>query len=92
MERFLKFKENIELQDLRNSQTDNRVIVLRRSQLTDTIQVSVPKGMSSKQIKLAFGNLQVEKVYDEFPYPLDGTSYTKFLSIPLLKMVQLFSL
>jgi hypothetical protein len=88
MERFLKFKDGVTLEDLRKSQSDNRVIILRKSQATNTIQVKVPDGMSSKEIKHAFGRLQVRKVYNEFPYPTSYEGFPKFLVWPLVKFIR----
>ena len=55
MEKFLKFKEEIDLKKLQNSVSDHRVIVLRKSQTTGTIQVKVPEGMTNRNVKRVFG-------------------------------------
>ncbi|MDZ7263370.1 MAG: hypothetical protein ONB16_02215 [candidate division KSB1 bacterium] len=88
MERFLKFKDNVTLDDLIRSQSDNRIIILRKSQATDTIQIKAPDEMSAREIKHAFGALQVLKVYDEFPYPDNHEPLSKVLLLPLLRWLQ----
>ena len=70
MERFLRFKEDVNLDDLKRSQSDNRILILRKSQATNTIQIKVPEGMSSKEIKQAFRNFQISKIYNEFSSPM----------------------
>lgn len=87
MERFLKFKEEIDLIELQNSLSDPRVIVLRKSQATDTIQVRVPDGMSHSQIKQVFGPYEVKKVYNEFPYPISGDGFSKYFTRPVTKLI-----
>lgn len=87
MEKFLKFKDEIDLQELQNCVTDSRVVVLRKSQTTNTIQVRFPEGMSNKQIKCIFGPHEVEKVYNEFPYPIQQHSLEKFLVWPISRVL-----
>lgn len=72
MEKFIKFKSDVNLKDLSANLKDERIIVLRKSQTTDTVQVQVLKKLSTKEIKNAFDPYQVEKIYDEFPYPKKG--------------------
>lgn len=86
MERFLKFKDEINLTELQHAVIDPRIVVLRKSQITDTIQIRVPEGMSHKQIKRVFGAYEVKKVYNEFPYPVHTDSISKFLVWPLSKI------
>lgn len=91
MERFLKFKEDVTLEELVRLQSDSRIIILRRSQTTDTIQIKAPDGMSSREIKRAFGPLQVAKVYTEFPYPGSHEPFPKILVLPIWKWLQKIS-
>lgn len=91
MERFLRFKEDVNLEDLKRSQSDNRILILRKSRTTNTIQIKVPDGMSSKEIKQAFGNFQINKIYREFPYPSGPANIGRFLVLPLVRLFQKFS-
>lgn len=86
MERFLRFKEDVNLDDLKKSQSDNRILILRKSQTTNTIQIKVPDGMSSKEIKQAFRNFQISKIYNEFPYPIGSANVGRFLVLPLVRL------
>ncbi len=88
MERFLKFKEDVNLDDLKKSQSDNRILILRKSQTTNTVQIKVPEGMSSKEIKHAFGNLQIVRIYNEFPYPIGSASISRLFVLPLVRLFQ----
>ncbi len=88
MEKFLKFKKDVTLEELVRWQSDDRIIILRKSQATDTIQIKAPDGMSSREIKRAFGPLQVLKVYHEFPYPDRHEPFHKFLALPIWKLFQ----
>jgi len=88
MEKFLKFKQEINLEDLQRAQSDPQIIVLRKSKATNTIQIKVPEGMSSKKIKRAFGSYQVEKVYNEFPYPIKYDGLSKYFILPFVKLIQ----
>ena len=87
MEKFLKFKEEVNLEDLQRAQSDPEIIVLRKSQATNTVQIKVPKGMSSKKIKQAFGSYQVEKIYNEFPYPIKYDGLAKYFVLPFVKLI-----
>ncbi len=73
---------------LQRAQTNPQIIVLRKSQATNTIQIKVPEGMSAKQIKQAFGSFQVEKIYDEFPYPLGKQGWVKYIIGPFVRLIQ----
>lgn len=84
MEKFIKFKEEVNLKDLSENLKDERIIVLRKSQTTDTVQVQVLQKLSTKEIKHAFDPYQVEKIYNEFPYPL------KSGKMPFSKLKKLF--
>lgn len=88
MEKFLKFKGDVDLADLQKAQSNPQIIVLRKSQATNTIQIKVPEGMSTKKIKQAFGSYQVEKVYNEFPYPIKYDGISKYLILPFVKLIQ----
>lgn len=88
MEKFLKFKEEVDLQDLQRAQSNSQIIVLRKSQTTNTVQIKVPEGMSTKKIKQAFGSYQVEKVYNEFPYPIKYDGLSKYFVLPFVKLIQ----
>jgi hypothetical protein len=88
MERFLKFKEDVDLADLQRAQSDPHIIVLRKSQATNTVQIKVPEGMSAKKIKQAFGSFQVEKIYNEFPYPIKYDGLSKYFILPFVKLFQ----
>ena len=88
MEKFLKFREDVNLEDLQKAQSDPRIIVLRKSQATNTIQIKVPDGMSSKKIKQAFGSYHIDKIYSEFPYPIKYDGIAKYLTLPFIKLMQ----
>jgi len=88
MERFLKFREDVNLRDLQNVQSDPSIIILRKSQTTNTVQVKVPEGMSSKRIKQAFGSYQIEKIYSEFPYPTRHDGLSKYFVLPFVKLMR----
>jgi len=88
MEKFIKFKKEVSVAELEKAQTDNRIIVLRKSQTTDTIQIQVPKGMTSKEIKKAFGKFEVTKVYSEFPYPIQYEGLSRYFVLPFIKLIQ----
>lgn len=88
MEKFLKFKEDVNLQDLQRAQSNPQIIVLRKSQTTKTVQIKVPEGMSTKKIKHAFGSYHVEKVYNEFPYPIKYDGLSKYFVLPFVKLFQ----
>jgi len=85
MERFLKFKEDVNLEDLQKAQSDPQIIILRKSQATNTIQIKVPDGMSSKKIKRAFGSYQIDKIYSEFPYPTKYDGLSRYLVLPIVR-------
>ena len=86
MEKFLRFKEDVDIKELQQSVSDPRIVVLRKSQTTDTIQIRVPEGMSNKEIKKVFGNYEIKKVYNEFPYPISSERFSKFLIWPIIKV------
>ena len=87
MEKFVKLKEDINLHTLAEQINDDRIIILRKSQTTGTIQVKVLGKMSSRQLRAVFQPYTVEKIFDEFPYPVSGDG---FLGMPLLKIKRLF--
>lgn len=91
MEKFVKFKEEVNLEDLQRAQSEPQIIVLRKSQTTNTVQIKVPEGMSSKKIKHAFGSYQVEKVYNEFPYPIKYDGLAKYFILPFVRFFQKIS-
>ncbi len=91
MEKFIKFKEEVDLAALQRAQSDPHIIVLRKSQATDTIQIKVPDGMSTKRIRHAFGSYHVEKVYNEFPYPIKYPGLAKFFISPVMKLIHKLS-
>ena len=86
MEKFLKFKDEIDLSELQQSIIDPRIVVLRKSQTTDTVQIRVPEGMSNKEIKKIFDNYEIKKIYNEFPYPISSERFSKFLIWPIIKV------
>lgn len=87
MERFLKFKEDVTSKTVSENLSDDRIIVLRKSLTTGTIQIQVLQKMSDKEIKNAFEPLIVTKVYNEFPYPLKRG---KFFGLPKISLKNLF--
>lgn len=87
MEKFIRFREEIDMAALQRAQTNPQIIVLRKSQATNTIQIKVPEGMSAKQIKQAFGSFHVEKIYDEFPYPVGRSSWARYIIDPFLRLI-----
>ena len=88
MERFLKFKEDVSLKVLSESLSDERIIILRESKTTDTVQIQLLEKMSPKQIKNAFKPYTVTRIYNEFPYPIAGDS---LLGLPLVRLKKLFA-
>ena len=88
MERFLKFKDNVSLETLSEKLTDERIIILRESKITGTIQVQILEKMTTKEIKEAFRPYTITKIYNEFPYPIAGEG---LLGIPFIKLKKLFA-
>ena len=88
MERFLKFKEDVNLKALTEKFRDERIIILRESKTTETIQVQILNKMTNKEIRQAFKPLTVTKVYKEFPYPIAGDG---FLGLPFVKLKNMFA-
>jgi hypothetical protein len=88
MEKFIKLKEDVSLRSLADEISSDRIIVLRESKTTGTIQVKLVKKMSSKKIREAFQPYTVVKIFDEFPYPVadDG-----FIDVQLTKLKRLFA-
>ena len=72
MEKFIKFKENVNIKMLSKDVSDDRIIILRESKTTGTIQVKILGKMSTHQIKKAFKPYKIIKIYDEFPYHSTG--------------------
>lgn len=87
MERFLKFKRDVDLATLQNAVTDPRIVVLRKSQTTDTIQIRIPEGMSNRELKKIFDPFEIEKIYNEFPYPIQETGITRFIPWPISRLI-----
>jgi len=83
MERFLKFNEEIDLKELQDSVSDQGVIVLRKSQTTDTIRARVPQGRENRELKRVFGPYHAQRVYNEFPYPIRTEGLSKYIFWPL---------
>ncbi len=75
MQKFLKFKKDVDLQELKQVLSDQRIILLRESQTTETIQIKLLGRLNEKEIRKAFHPFQIEKIYSEFPYPLKHKSY-----------------
>lgn len=88
MEKFLKFKGDVSLRSVSENLKDERIIVLRKSQTTGTIQIQILENMTNKQIKHAFSPLVISKIYNEFPYPLKGD---KFFGLPKISLKNLFA-
>ncbi len=89
MERFIRIKEDVSLKALSNILSDERIIILRRSQATDTIQIQILENLSSKSIREAFRPYTVEKIYTEFPYPLKSGSLIQTTLSELKKIIHL---
>ena len=51
MERFLKFKEDVSLSSLSENVNDNRIIILRESKTTGTVQVQILEKMTEYQAR-----------------------------------------
>ena len=68
MEKFIKFKENVNIKELEKLLSDERILLLRESKLTGTIQIKILSDISSKQIKKAFNPYKIKRIYNEFPY------------------------
>jgi len=86
MERFLKFEEDISLEDLQKAQSDSDIIILRKSHTTNTVQIKVPEGMSSKKIKQAFRDYHIQKIYSDFPYPTKHEGLSKYFVLPFIRL------
>ncbi|NOZ61978.1 MAG: hypothetical protein GXO74_09890 [Calditrichaeota bacterium] len=87
MERFLRFKNEVDLSTLQQAVQNPGIVVLRKSQITDTIQVRVPEGMSNKELKKLFGPFEITKVYNEFPYPIQESGFSRFLPWPISRLL-----
>ncbi len=74
MERFIKFKDHVSVKDLAKVLKDDRIIILRCSQMTETVQVQILDHLSNKEIQKAFLPYEIEKIYSEYPYPLRSRS------------------
>jgi len=70
MEKFIKFQNPVTIKQLQRSLSDPRIILLRKSQTTNTIQIRVLKDMSNREIINAFSPHRIKKIFNEFPYPL----------------------
>ncbi|MBD3288853.1 hypothetical protein GF337_08635 [candidate division KSB1 bacterium] len=88
MERFIKFKDDIDLRIVSENLNDDRIIVLRKSQTTNTIQIKILDNLTNKQIKHAFSPLVILKIHKEFPYPLKGD---KFFGLSKISLKNLFA-
>jgi len=88
MERFIKIKENVSLQALSKNLTDNRIIILRESRTTHTIQIQILEKLSTKSIREAFRPFTVEKIYHEFPYPIRSESFIHSTISGLKRMIR----
>ena len=75
MEKFIKFKEAVSIKDLYNSLTDPRIILLRESQTTSTIQIQVLNDINNREIEKAFLPYRIKKIFNEFPYPLKSNGF-----------------
>ena len=87
MEKFLKFKHEVDLAALQQAVEDPRIVVLRRSQITDTVQIRVPDDISIKELKKLFAPFEITKVYNEFPYPIQETGFSRFLPWPISRFL-----
>lgn len=67
MDKFVKFRDSVEVDELARTVRDDRVFVLRKSRLTGTVKVRVVDHVSNRELKKAFEPYVVEKVYDELP-------------------------
>ncbi len=67
MDKFVKLRDSVDIDDLVRTVKDDRVFVLRRSRLTGTVKVRVVEHVSNRELKKAFAPYVVEKVYDELP-------------------------
>ncbi|NOZ60888.1 MAG: hypothetical protein GXO74_04330 [Calditrichaeota bacterium] len=71
MEKFIKFKDHVTVKDLVKVIKDDRIIILRFSQMTETVQVQILARLSDREIQQAFLPFEIEKIYHEYhPYPL----------------------
>ncbi len=86
MEKFIKLKEDVSLHSLVDLVSDDNIIILRESKTTGTIQIKVMQKMSARKIREAFKPYTVEKIFNEFPYPLseDGFARMNWLRIKRL--------
>ncbi|OQX95585.1 hypothetical protein B6I21_04690 [candidate division KSB1 bacterium 4572_119] len=88
MEKFIKFKNKIELSELHKVLRDQRIILLRESQTTETIQVKIIGNLADKEIKQAFTPYHIQKIYNEFPLPLKHNSFNLLSFKPVIAMVK----
>ncbi len=75
MEKFIKFQETVSIKDLCDALSDSRIILLRESQTTSTIQIQVLNNISNREIEQAFLPHRIKKIFDEFPYPLRSDGF-----------------
>lgn len=66
-DKFVKFRDAVEVDELARTVRDDRVVVLRKSRLTGTVKVRVVEHVSNRRLKKAFAPYVVERVYDELP-------------------------
>ena len=82
MEKFIKFANQVNIRGLSEEIQDERIIILRESKTTGTIQVKVIGQLSNRELKNIFKPHHIKKIYDEFPYPLHGKR------LPIIKSIK----
>ncbi len=73
-DKFVKFRDAVEVDELARTVRDDRVVVLRKSRLTGTVKVRVVEHVSNRRLKKAFAPYVVERVYDELPVETEPVS------------------
>ncbi len=86
MEKFIKFQTPVAIKELQRLLSDPRIILLRESQTTQTIQIRVLSEMSNRDIINAFSPFRVKKIFDEFPYPLKNIK-SEFFNLNRVKKI-----
>ena len=70
MEKFIQFNEAVTIKELTDHLKDERILILRASILTGTIQIKIANDLSERDLKKAFHPYTILKIYREFPYPI----------------------
>jgi hypothetical protein len=69
MDHFIKFHENLSLDQLNKTlqQNNSDILLLRFSKLTGTVKIRAAESLKKRDIKRAFRPHKIEHIYDDFP-------------------------